>query len=142
MVGIATDDDFFESFGTLLQQCGGNDKEAERLANSARAQGYEPGPNDLYYSPIAQKPGDPNAFIKRGDGKAEIKKRAEEANIELEGSINTRAVKDLEPKKKVPLAEATVKRRMKAAIKRDPSLARKKGELREKIIDTHSFKGV
>lgn len=79
--GAKTDTSFLSSFGTLLDQCDGDERYCQHLVNEARKQGYEPGANDVYMPTIAQRMGDPRAFIR---SKGEMIRLAEERGKALE----------------------------------------------------------
>jgi hypothetical protein len=136
---LQTDTTFFRGAGTLLDQCGGDDREAERIARAAIRQGYKPSPNDLYLPTLAQRPGDPGAFIQREGGRGQIRRFCEETGISCQGMVEVQAPQRELPKPK-KLHERTIRRYMRKALEKDPSLAAKKSELRQQIIQTHARK--
>jgi putative FmdB family regulatory protein len=139
--GLQTGTSFFAGAGTLLDQCGGDDREAERIVRAARRKGYNPSPNDLYLPTLAQEPGDPRFFISREGGRDQLKRACDAAGVRCRGLIDYDPPKlnDKEPQKPTKLAERTIRRYMRAAVKQDPTLASKKRELREQIIQRHAL---
>lgn len=141
-VNIQTDDTFFAGMGTLLDQCNGNEKEVQRIVRAAKRQGYTPGANDFYIPTLAQRPGDPDAFISQSGGRSQIRSVCEARGISCEGMVNVKG-RERQPKPKVALAERIVNRYLKDEIARDPSIGKnpkKRAEARERIIAQHSFK--
>lgn len=72
-------DSFHKGRGTLLDQLDGDEVWAKHVTSNAKKHGYTPGNNDVYLGQLARFPGDPDAFFKPGEGKAELKKRVEES---------------------------------------------------------------
>ena len=113
--------------GTLLDQCGGDEREAQRIVNAASRHGYRPGYNDFYDPSLATSPGDPAAFFKHQDGQ----------------SAKRRRLHDLQNRplpKRTPLAEDLIQEHARRIIAQDPKKARKPRELREEIIDKYAYK--
>ena len=82
-----TESTFLSNFGKLQDQFDGDEQYTEAVVAAARQQGYNPSPNDVYQPAIANKIGDPRAFVKsRGEAIAV----AEDRGAELE--INGRTV--------------------------------------------------
>lgn len=73
--GHRTDTGWHAGRGTLLSQMDGDQVWTNHLAKEARKQGYNPGANDVYIGQLANSTGDPNAFFKPSEGRAELKKR-------------------------------------------------------------------
>lgn len=137
---LRTDTTFRQGTGTLLDQCGGNVKEAEKIVAACRRQGGNPGYNDYYLPGVAQSMGDPEAFVPAGEGRDYVKKLCRKRGTSCRGLVEVEAP-DRPPVKNVPLAESVIRRMTKKAVKADPSLAAKPQELRESIIDRHRYRG-
>lgn len=75
---VQSDTTFHKGRGTLLDQMEGDDAAVHRLTEKAKARGYTPGANDVYISQLADSLGDPKAFFKPSEGRAELKKRLEQ----------------------------------------------------------------
>ena len=137
---IQTDSTFFRGVGMLGDQID-TPKDLDMRVNAARRHGYSPGQNDMYIPTLAQFPGDPRAFVSQADGRGEIKRRCIRNQTSCEGLVNYQAGQR-PPRPKVKLAEQTIRRYMKQAIKKDPGAANtpeKKRALRERIIQAHAF---
>lgn len=138
--GLQTGTSLFAGVGTLLDQCGGDDREASRIARAAKRQGYSPSPNDLYLPTLAQRPGDPRAFVSREGGRDQVKQVCEQMGIRCTGMVEYEPPQREPPSQKpVKLAERTIRRYMKQEIQKDPALASKKRELRERIVQQHAL---
>lgn len=110
--GLQTDTGFHAGRGTLLNQMEGDEVWCKYLAQEARKQGYSPGANDVYIGQLADRAGDPKAWFKPGEGRAELKKRLEASGkgVDMPGlsvqakphneadtpALNPRLVKQLE----------------------------------------------
>jgi putative FmdB family regulatory protein len=136
---VQTDNTFFANVGTLRDQFGGNDRELKRVVSAAKRQGYTPNYTDFYCPSLANRPGDPKAFIPACGGRSYVRKLCEERGVSCEGMVNYKAPEG-RPRPRVKLAERTIRRLMREAIRKDPGLASKKNELREQIIDRHAYK--
>ena len=137
---VQTDSTFVAGAGTLLDQCGGNERDLRTLVNAARAQGYNPSPNDYYQPSLATSTGDPLAFVPQSGGRAHIKKVCRERMQDCHGAVEYKAP-ERPPRPKKPLAEKIVDRLVNREITRNPSLkSRPVGELREKIIERHAHR--
>lgn len=77
--GLRTDTSFHTGRGTLLDQLDGDELAAKKVTDAAKKRGYTPGANDVYISQLADKMGDPKAFFKPSEGRAELKKRLEQS---------------------------------------------------------------
>ena len=66
---------FHAGRGTLLQQMDGDEVYTKILVDKARKQGYNPGANDVYIGQLADTCGEPKAWFKPDEGRAEFKRR-------------------------------------------------------------------
>jgi hypothetical protein len=140
---LDTDTALFASHGscrTLADQFP-NKQALDNLIKAARKQGYNPSPNDIYYSPIAARRGDPKAFISQANGgKARIRDACIANGLDCEGTVNVKAPRK-DPKPDIPLAADLVKEAVFKMVLKDPSLKRKPlRELQEAAIDKHGYK--
>ena len=114
----------------------------KKLLALARARGFEPPPEAIYQSGLARFPGDPEAFVTRGQGRGYIKQLCEQRGWACEGAVNVPArepEKDmLDQRNCIPLAENLVRSKAREMIRENPglkSLPAKK--LREKVIERY-----
>lgn len=136
---LVTDTSFMAGQGTLLQQCEGDDKEADRIAKAAKKQGYNPGVNDVYVATIANSTGDPAAFIPPGSGRGHVKDLCRRRGTSCNGRVEYTAPKR-PPVKKKKLSEKFIRERSRALIHQRPELAHKPaGELRQQLIEKHAL---
>lgn len=136
---VQTDGAILSGMGTILDQCDGDKRQADRLVAKLRAKGARPSYNDIYLPTVAQEEADPRALFKAHDGKAAIKKACEQMDISCEQVKSQRRARAPLPSK--PLSEKAIRQLAQQAIKQDPVLGEKPTqELREQIIDTHSMK--
>lgn len=133
--GVKTESTFFSGRGTLDQQFKDDPWYLERIIEGARARGYEPNPNDVYMSQLADGDGDPDAFISQADGMSKIRKVCESKKLHCE-ELGTERY-DVAPKPTVKLAEDLVQEKM-AEYKADPEYSSMGDqELREFVVDQH-----
>jgi len=64
----------FRGRGTLLNQCGGDETELKRLVTEAKKQGYTPRDYDIYDPGLADRKGDPKAFLPASDPVGGVKR--------------------------------------------------------------------
>ena len=88
-------DDFHRGRGSLVDQLGGDTQWAKYITQQAAKKGYKVGPNDVYLGTLADSPGDPKAFISPDQGKSEVRRRAEEKNMTIDGPGISVESKDL-----------------------------------------------
>ncbi|MHC4180536.1 MAG: FmdB family zinc ribbon protein [Planctomycetota bacterium] len=136
-VGLKTDTSFFAGVGTLLQQCDGDEKEANRIAKAAKKEGYTPSYNDFYCPTVGDSPA--SSFIPVTGGREHVKKVCRRRGVSCRGMVEMEAP-ERPPTPKKKLSEKFIRERSAALIHRDPGLANKKRELREQLIDTHAFR--
>lgn len=141
---IVTDTAYAAPMGGLEKQFGGNKKALRDLARQARAQGYNPSPDDIYEPGLAQQPGDPKAFFKSHEIRSGIKRRCQELGVapigdsRLQFDVPARPERELAKKPQMP--KKIVDRMVRQAIKEDPALAAKpRKELRDQIVQKHSY---
>jgi len=84
---LNTDATFLQGRGKLRDQFGGDDEAFIETVREARRNGYEPQENDFYVESIADRVGDPRAFVK---SKGEVKRVLEERGMESRGAIKTK----------------------------------------------------
>lgn len=140
-----TDTKLFRNYGTLLDQCGGVEREAARVVSNAKKHGYSPGYNDVYMPTLAQFPGDPRAFVSQAEGFEKARRYMDELGVSPIGGPLEHKQKRVEkpPKPSVPLAERTIRRYMKQEIERDPSLKndrKRRQAMREAIVERHKVR--
>lgn len=94
--GLQTDDEFMAGRGTLRDQL---KDQTDEIVSAARRQGYEPSRNDVYLPSLAERPGDPQAFVRHDSARGEIRRRCERRGWACDGSVKVRG-REAEPKKK------------------------------------------
>lgn len=136
-----SDADFFRGMGTLDKQIGDDPHSMQQVVDGYRAAtgGRNPNPNYSYQAGLAQFPGDPRAFV---GGAGEIKRRAEELNVNVEGFVTHKASEPIvdpftQVGSKAASKRATIAPDLKQMIvsqmeKRDPSL---KGRVNPGMLD-------
>jgi|GEM_PF-427115 putative FmdB family regulatory protein len=77
----------FRGRGTLLQQCGNDEAELGRLVGEAKRQGYTPRDTDIYEPGLADRKGDPKAFIPSADPVAGLKRACKLRGTGCDGPI-------------------------------------------------------
>lgn len=136
---IRTSATFESGRGTLADQFKGDDKMLKYVVAQAKARGYNPSSRDVYMRSLAKFPGDPEAFVKTGEGESKVKDVIRKRNWTCE-ELGIEAT-DREPPKKRGLAPDLVEEVRRKMLKKDPSLkAKNQNELREAIIDKHGSK--
>jgi hypothetical protein len=142
---VKTDSTYFASHGNLAKQfenapCGALDN----LIKAARAQGYEPGMNDVYDGDLAPAFGHPLGFIPPTGGRNHIRRAAEHLDVDCHGPVEVKRQRHgstLEEKKGPQLAPDIVEECVERLIKEDPGLrfTKDRNELREKVIAEHGY---
>ena len=134
--GCETDTTFLSNFGSLDSQFDGDRRYTEELVKQARQQGGNPQINDVYLPTIAQRPGDPRAFVR---SVGEARAYAEETGRGL--TVNGREVlqgqePEIDPFETAPkMDEELVRKELPAALTENPKLSLP--EAREMIIEKH-----
>ena len=139
--GLDTDDIFFSGQGTLYDQFG-SEKHLQKFVKNAKANGYTPSPNDVYYPGLARFQGDPEAFVSRSQGRSYIKKLCERRGWACEGGVKVehRQPGDdpLSKENCVALGEDIIRDRAAVMHMEKPETRRMdRTELRKKIIQEH-----
>ncbi len=133
--GVKTESTFFNGRGTLDQQFKDDPWYLERIIEGARARGYEPNPNDVYLTQLADGDGDPAAFISQADGMSKIRKVCESKRLYCE-DVGTERY-DVTPAPPIRLAEELVQEKM-TEYRSDPEHSMMSDqELREFVVDKH-----
>jgi putative FmdB family regulatory protein len=97
---------FVSGKGTLLDQFQGDEAEVARVVSEAKKQGYTPKDTDIYEPCLAQRKGDPAAFLPAADPVGKLKQVCARRNISCEGRGVTIKSKQVEPKQRRKLAAA------------------------------------
>lgn len=138
---MATDSDYFSSYGTLADQFEGREDELNLIVSAAKRKGYTPNINDVYEPSLANSIGDPAAFISPSGGRGQIRKVANERRVNVHGAVETSFAPE-EPPPAVRMCPKLVEKYVNERIKENPDLAHKdRNELREQVIDKHAYKG-
>jgi len=82
---IRTATTFASGRGTLLQQFGGDEEEVKRVVAEARKQGYNPSMYDIYEPCVAERKGDPDAFLPQSDPVGALKRACRKKGIGCDG---------------------------------------------------------
>lgn len=93
---LKTDTEFHARRGTLVDQLGGDEAWAKFITKRAKERGYNPGVNDVYISQLVRSevgPGDPQAWIKPSEGRAEVAKRCRARGLGCDGAVKVAAKK-------------------------------------------------
>jgi hypothetical protein len=138
--GVATDTTFLSGFGSLEKQFQGDTQSLNETVSKARSLGYNPGVNDVYIPTMARFQGDPEAFLKAGEGRGKIRKLCEKRGTGCSGAVSVTAREperdplELAPKLHPKLVDEEVRR----MVKRNPSNRRRNiREMREEVIAKH-----
>lgn len=118
-----TDREFTEGRGPLAKQFEGAEDQLEKVIAAARAQGYEPNPNDIYLPCLAERLGDPLAFCPPTGYRGHIRKVLEMRNWAGEGSVNHVPYEE-DPAAPVALATDLIEEEIDRIIQENPDLAR------------------
>lgn len=86
---LNTDTTFLAGVGTLRDQFG-NENELNRVVKAARKQGYEPKASDYYDSGLANRCGDPLAFVPSSDPKSHIRRVCEQQDRTCHGAVEVK----------------------------------------------------
>jgi hypothetical protein len=90
---LKTDTEFHARRGTLVDQLGGDEAWAKFITKRAKQRGYTPGANDVYISQLVRSevgPGDPQAWVKPSEGRAEIAKRCRDRGLGCDGVVKVK----------------------------------------------------
>lgn len=137
--GLKTENNFFAGRGTLAEQFKDDPGFLERIVSRARAKGFEPNPNSVYFESVANDDGDPDAFVTQAEGLGKLRKVCEKRGLYCE-ELGTQKF-DVAPSQNVRLAEDLVQEQM-AKYRQTPEHEKTSdAELREFVIETHGAKG-
>lgn len=87
---LSTDTTFLAGVGTLRSQFDDKDDELNRVVKAAREQGYEPKASDYYNPSLANRCGDPLAFVSSSDPKGHIRRVCEQRDLECHGGVEVK----------------------------------------------------
>ncbi len=136
---LMTDTTFHSGRGTLLDQMDGDDVYCDYLTKKAASKGYIAGANDVYIGQIADSDGDPKAWFKPGEGRAELRKRCEASGKGVEMPGLTVKAKPFEKKKSIPISKK-LERGFAAHYKSTGEAAGMTcSELKQHIVANHSL---
>ncbi len=135
------EDSFFNTHGTLRQQLG---PQTDMIVAAAKAQGYTPGPNDVYMPSMCRpnRPGDPIAFFSPGSGaRAQMKQRIEKHfGTESEGWVKTKQNFHNKVESTLPkpgLCGDIVEDLYQERVVENPDLLKHEGETKADIVKKH-----
>lgn len=145
---IMTDDVAAASMPTIAQMAERDPEGTQRLCQIATRNGYRPKPTDCYLASVANREGDPAAFLNHGHGIDAIRK-----TLNQRGYAATRgddglllSVQSNEPdhdayeQPKHKLNPKILRRKMKQAVAANPDLAstpQRRARLQQDLIATH-----
>lgn len=138
--GIMGDDTgFHRGRGTLLDQMEGDEEYTKILVDAARKQGYNPGPNDVYVGQLADKKGEPDAWLKPGEGRKELAKRARKKGKGLSMPGLEIEAAPLIKKKQPPLNPKIVNNLKKAYKRSGEASGMTDKELTKHVVEKHGY---
>jgi hypothetical protein len=114
--------------------------EQAAMLSAAHRMGFKPGPNDVYCPSLAQRPGDPLAWVPPTGGRAHIRKVCEMRGLACEGSVTT---KNRQPERDphetaTKMAPDVIRDNAVKMIAKNPALRRKKPqEIRDMVLAQH-----
>lgn len=82
----------------------------------------------LYISQLARYPGDPRAYVSNA---SDVRRIAEEDNLTVDGAVNVKRSRDVEPKPDIAIADDIVEENVAIEIAKDPGKATKIEQVRE-----------
>ena len=118
--GAMTDREFFEGRGTLADQFAGAEGQLAKVVAAARAQGYEPKPNDVYVPTLANSIGDPLAFVPPTGGRNHVRRVCEQRQTSCEGAVTVQAPMYREPTPDKPLSDKLIREKSAILRKKHP----------------------
>ena len=136
-----TDTDFHAGRGTLLDQMDGDEVYTQILTDAAKKQGYNPGANDVYIGQLADRKGDPDAWFKPGEGRAELIRRAKKKGkgIDMPG-CHVEAAPYVEKPKSCDLNPRIVNNLVRKYKSSGEADGMTDSEVKQKVIEKHGFK--
>lgn len=136
---LFTDTSFHAGRGTLLQQMDGDEIYCDYLVKKAKEQGYTPGANDIYIGQMADKDGHPDAWLKPGEGRAELKKRLIASGKGGEMAGMSVKAKPYEKKKSTPINKRAMKGLAQHYKSTGEAAGMSQSELKQHIVKNHSL---
>lgn len=135
---LQTDTAFHAGRGTLLEQMEGDEAWVKKLTQEARKKGYNPGANDVYVGQLARDgAGDPNAWFKPSEGRAEIEARARKMGVGIEGAGISVEAKPFE-EKEAPRLNPKLRRSLENYYRKSGEAGNMTDkELSDHVIKTH-----
>lgn len=137
-IALKTNTSWMSGRGDLLKQFGGDERLLASRVEAARQQGYDVQRNDVYIPQLAERVGDPAAFLPADDPLGAMKRVLAKKNMSCDGRvIAKRECKPVRPKK---ISEKIVLDRLRKAIRNNPELARDKRELtklKHQLVQRH-----
>jgi len=138
---IGTASAFMAGQKMLGDQFDGNESGLQYRLGEAAKGGFKPSPNAVYMPSLAQRPGDPLAYVPHDDPIGHIKKVCRLRRHGCEGAVNVPTPPPDKPPERIPLDEKFIQQTRKKWLKDDPALAMKNPrEIRDAIIDKHAYK--
>lgn len=134
-----TDREFLAGRGMLDKQVG-DPAQLQAILAAAKAQGFTPGPGDVYDPGLARRMGDPEAFIPNGDGRSYVKKLCEKRGWGAHGMVEVKhRPPDQEPEN-VRLAPDLIEERLRHMVAENPDvLRRNRAEVEAEIVEKHGM---
>ncbi len=87
---LSTDTSFLAGVGTLRDQFDGNDAELNRVVKEAKKQGYTPKATDYYEPSLANRCGDPGAFIPHNEPKGHVRRLCNKRDLACHGAVEVK----------------------------------------------------
>ena len=87
---LHTDTSFLAGVGSLRTQFQDNDAELNRVVKAARQQGYEPKATDTYEPGMANRCGDPAAFLPHDQPKSHVRRVCEKRDVTAHGAVEVK----------------------------------------------------
>lgn len=137
--GAMTDVAFFQGHKRLGDEL--SERQMKAMKKELKRQKFRPNSTDVYVPGLARFQWDKEAFVPASGGRGYVKKLCESRGWACHGAVEVKGRKD-EPKPDKVMSEALISQNIVRHIEKNPDLARKpKRELREMVIEKHSFKG-
>lgn len=136
-----TDVEFLRGHGSLAEQFKGQPRMLQQLLAAAKKQGFTPGPNDVYLSSLAKKPGDPKAFVPPTGGRNHVRRVCEKRGWSCDDGVKVKGREPENPPQPTALANNLIKREARKLLSKDPAAARlSPPELRARVIQERGAK--
>lgn len=138
---LRTDSTYSKGRKTILEQCGGSQKEANRMVATLRKQGYNPSANDFYEPGLADFKWDAKAMIPQDSPRSTMTKRCIErgvAPIDGPAGLNIKVKpKEIDRSGKRLAPHIVESLRMQRLVKEPSLLNQDQKELRKQIVEDH-----